>query len=162
MSDTIQPNDTSVALLGAWGATINLDVVPVAMALMSNGNIVAWASDFPDSFQGDVGLAPTNTWSVVFDPLIGKTSSAIDTGVAADMFCPGIAYLADGRILVNGGDSSFHTSLYNASNGPLGTWTDSSNMNVARGYNATVTLSNGEVFTIGGSWSGGPEPKDGE
>ena len=31
-----------------------------------------------------------------------------------------------------------------------------------RGYHSMVTLSNGSVFTIGGSWSGGAGNKHGE
>ena len=35
-------------------------------------------------------------------------------------------------------------------------------MNVGRGYQSSTTLSDGRVFTIGGSWSGGRFQKDGE
>jgi len=35
-------------------------------------------------------------------------------------------------------------------------------MTIARGYQSSATLSNGGVFTVGGSWSGGLGNKDGE
>lgn len=35
-------------------------------------------------------------------------------------------------------------------------------MNIGRGYQASTTVSDGRVFTIGGSWSGGRFQKDGE
>ena len=35
-------------------------------------------------------------------------------------------------------------------------------MKIARGYQSNVTTSTGEVFTIGGSWSGGVGNKHGE
>ena len=55
---------------------------------------------------------------------------------------------------MDGGSSSSHTSLYNPFVGVTGTWIDGTPMNIPRGYNTDVTLSNGNVFTIGGSWSG--------
>ncbi|MBV8613202.1 MAG: DUF1929 domain-containing protein [Acetobacteraceae bacterium] len=147
---------------GAWGATVTLPIIPVAVGLLPNGNMIAWSSDSDTSFEGDIGTAPSHTLAAFFNPLTGYISKELDTGVKADMFCPGIAYLADGRILVNGGSSSYHTALYDPFHGTFGTWSDSGNMNIPRGYNGSVTLSNGKVFTIGGSWSGGAAPKDGE
>jgi hypothetical protein len=78
------------------------------------------------------------------------------------MFCPGMSMRPGGGLLVDGGSSSSHTSLYNPFAGVTGTWTDRTPMNIPRGYNTDVTLSNGNVFTIGGSWSGGSTPQDGE
>ena len=70
-----------------------------------------------------------------------------------DMFCPGTAYLPNGQLLVNGGSSSPETTIYD----PLSsTWSSDAEMNVRRGYNASVLLSNGSVFTIGGGWAGAP------
>ncbi len=61
--------------------------------------------------------------------------------------------------MVNGGSSSLHTAVYDPS---TQSWVSDARMNIARGYNSTVTLSTGEAFTIGGSWSGDGSPKDGE
>ena len=68
------------------------------------------------------------------------------------MFCPGISALPDGRILVNGGNDSAKTSIYNPA---TDAWTTGPPMTIPRGYQASTTLSDGRVFTIGGSWSGG-------
>jgi galactose oxidase len=72
------------------------------------------------------------------------------------MFCPGTALLSDGSVLVVGGVISGLTNMYNSS------WRKAPKLNVRRGYNAAVTLSNGNVFTLGGSWSGGMGGKSGE
>jgi galactose oxidase len=86
----------------------------------------------------------------------------MDSGVVeADMFCPSISFLPNGEILVAGGSSSYHTSTFNPFLG-LGAWVNDADLNIPRGYNASVTLSNGNVFTIGGSWSGASGGKDGE
>nr|MCU0870502.1 discoidin domain-containing protein [Burkholderiales bacterium] len=76
-----------------------------------------------------------------------------------DMFCPGTAYLADGRLLINGGIDAGHTSLYDPA---TGAWTRSGNMNITRGYNSSTPLADGSVLTLGGSWSGGVGNKHGE
>ncbi|MEO6082426.1 MAG: galactose oxidase-like domain-containing protein, partial [Umezawaea sp.] len=41
-------------------------------------------------------------------------------------------------------------------------WTSAPDMTIARGYQGQTTLSTGEVFTVGGSWSGGKGGKSGE
>ena len=75
-----------------------------------------------------------------------------ETEAYSDMFCPGIAYLSDGRVLVNGGDSSPKTSIYDPSTQIV--VFAGADMNIPRGYNSDVLLTTGEVLTLGGSWSG--------
>lgn len=75
------------------------------------------------------------------------------------MFCPGISLDAEGRIIVTGGNDSKNTSVYNPATGG---WTSTAQMVIARGYQSSVTLGDGRVFTIGGSWSGGQGGKNGE
>lgn len=76
-----------------------------------------------------------------------------------DMFCPGISSLQDGRILITGGSNAEAVSIYNPSTNQF---TRGPNMKQARGYQTSVTLSDGRVFTIGGSYSGGIRRKPGE
>jgi hypothetical protein len=155
MVDIITPSQDPYKF-GAWSVTVNLPVIPISAALLPNGNIIAWSSDEPNAFEGDIGQQPSHTLATLFNPITGQVSPLLDTGLAADMFCPGLAYLPDGRILINGGSSSYHTAIYDPFHGTFGTWSDAADMNFPRGYNGSVTLSNGNVFTSGGSWSGGP------
>jgi len=67
--------------------------------------------------------------------------------------------LADGSVLVTGGNNSNRTSAYQP---VTNTWAAGANMTIPRGYHSMVTLSDGRVFAIGGSWSGGQGGKDGE
>ncbi len=153
----------AMAAGGAWSGTFQLPIIPVAAAMLPTGNIVVWSSNMTLTFEGDIGTMPSNTLMAVLNPTTGTVTPALDSGVAADMFCPGVATLPDGRLLVNGGSSSSHTSVYSPFAGQNGTWGDAKPMNNARGYNSNVTLSNGSVFTIGGSWSGSPDQtRDGE
>ncbi len=67
------------------------------------------------------------------------------------MFCPGVAILPNGDVLVTGGLSTTETSIYHVA---TNTWTAGPPMNVGRGYQGQTLLSNGQVFLLGGSWSG--------
>ena len=147
---------------GAWSGTFQSPIVPVAAALLPSGQLLMWSSDDVSTFETDIGTAPSTTLTAFFDPSTGNVSQLMNSGVAADMFCPGIAYLPDGRLLINGGSNSFHTALFDPFSNTNGGWADDAPMNIARGYNSSVTLSNGDVFTIGGSWAGSADPKDGE
>lgn len=76
-----------------------------------------------------------------------------------DMFCPGMSSLADGRLVISGGSDAEAVSIYHPVNN---SFTRAADMKVARGYQSSVTLSDGKVFTIGGSYSGARGGKDGE
>ncbi|QCO99489.1 DUF1929 domain-containing protein [Arthrobacter sp. 24S4-2] len=76
-----------------------------------------------------------------------------------EMFSPGTSLLPDGQILISGGSNSSKTTLYNPE---TNTWSPGPDMKIARAYQANVTTSTGEVFTIGGSWAGGIGNKNGE
>jgi galactose oxidase len=143
------------ATLGEWTAAIPLSLVPVAAANLPDGQVLMWSAYQRLSFGGDNG----RTYTLTYDPSTGVASEVLVSNTGHDMFCPGIANLADGRIHVTGGSSSSKTSIYDPA---TGTWSASSLMNIARGYQGSVALSSGDVFTIGGSWNGGRGNKDGE
>ncbi|QBY55513.1 RICIN domain-containing protein [Cupriavidus oxalaticus] len=138
-----------------WTAPRTLPIVPVAAANMPNGKILTWSSYDRFNFGGDGG----QTYTAIFDPATGSSTETLVTNTGHDMFCPGIANLPDGRIFVNGGSSDTKTSIFNPGNG---TWSAGPPMNIGRGYQGSVTLSNGGVFTIGGSWATVRGGKDGE
>jgi galactose oxidase len=75
------------------------------------------------------------------------------------MFCPGTSLLADGRLLITGGKSAVMTTLYDPWDD---TWKSATNMTVERGYHVQLTLSDGRIFALGGSWSGKVGNKYGE
>jgi galactose oxidase len=139
---------------GGWSPPIGFPLVPVAAALLPNGKVLTWSSIAPDAYGG-TGFTLTAT----YDPTTGVVTQRKVTETGHDMFCPGIAILPDGRVLVAGGEDSADTSIYDPA---TDAWTTGPKMNIPRGYQADVTLSDGRVFTIGGSWSGGQGGKNGE
>ncbi|KAE8361334.1 galactose oxidase [Aspergillus caelatus] len=147
---TSQPADK-----GKWGPSVNFPVVPVAAAMINDTNLLMWSAFRPDTFGGETGITFTATW----DLSTGTVSQRVVNDTHHDMFCPGLSLDHLGQPVVTGGSSSLRTSIYNTG---TDRWIAASNMQIARGYQSQVTLSNGQIFTIGGSWSGGQGDKAGE
>jgi len=142
------PSGSVVPGRGSFSAPVGFPLVPVAAAQLPNGKILTWSAFQPDTFNGGYGQTVTAT----YDPKTGVVTQRTITNTGHDMFCPGISTLPDGRILVTGGNDSSKTSIYD----PVSdAWTSGPAMTTPRGYQASATLSDGRVFTIGGSWSGG-------
>lgn len=141
------PSGSVVPSRGTWSAPVGFPLVPVAAAQLPNGKILTWSAYAPDAFSGGRGRTVTAT----YDPATGVVTQRTVTETGHDMFCPGISVLPDGRIVVTGGNDSAKTSIYNPA---TDAWTTGPAMRTARGYQAGTTLSDGRVFTIGGSWSG--------
>ncbi len=138
----------------SWSAPIPLSLVPAAASNLPDGHVLFWSAN--DRFSFGAG---GQTYFSNFDPLTNKATETLISATGHDMFCPGTALLSDGRLLVNGGIDSGKTSIYNPANA---SWSSAANMNITRGYNASTTLADGSVFTLGGSWSGGAGNKHGE
>ncbi|SAK60161.1 oxidase [Caballeronia temeraria] len=145
-------------LQSKWTAPITLPLVPLEAANLPDGTVLVWSADAALSFT-DGSNPPGRTYTAIFNPSTGRNRQVIVTNTGHDMFCPGIANLPDGRIFVTGGLSVRLTSIYSPS---TGTWSASDQMNLPRGYQGSLTLSNGNVFLVGGSWSGGIGGKSGE
>ncbi|MBB5442824.1 MULTISPECIES: galactose oxidase-like domain-containing protein [unclassified Paraburkholderia] len=147
-----------------WSAPISLSLVPVAAANLPNGKVLVWSADSPLDFTGgEVNLNRHQnnggTYTAIFDPVAGTSTQVFVTKIGHDMFCPGIVNLPDGEILVTGGSTSAKVSAFNPNSGQ---WTSQKQMNIPRAYHGSVTLSNGDVFVLGGSWNGGLGGKSGE
>ena len=146
----------AAANLARWSSVINLPLVPTAAANLPDGRVLLWSADDRFNFGTDAG---GQTYTVIFDPGTGAVTERLVSETGHDMFCPGTANLADGRILVNGGLSSGRTSIFDPASGA---WTRAADMNIPRGYEGTTPLADGSVFTLGGSWAGGVGDKHGE
>lgn len=140
---------------GQWGPMIAFPIVPAAAVLVQGtGKIVTFASYRVNQFGGS-----GNTYTATYDPATNLVSERNVVNTQHDMFCPGMSIDANGRAIVTGGDDASKTSIYDPS---TDAWTIGATMQIARGYQASTTLSDGRIFTIGGSWSGGYGGKNGE
>ena len=131
---------------GIWSAPFNTPLVAAAAALLPSGKVLMWSAQFVDHFNGT-----GNTETATYDPSTKQVSSLTLSNTNHDMFCPGISLNANGSVVVTGGNNAAKTSIYDFN---LGQWTGGPDMKIPRGYQAQTTLSNGNIFTIGGSWSG--------
>jgi len=150
---------SAAVLQSNWTSVIPLAVDPIAVGNLPNGQLVMWSANDQYTFEGDIGDGNGQTYTAVFDPVSETSTEVLVTNTGDDMFCPGTANLFNGNILVNGGDSSPKTSIYNPS---TALWTSDANMNIPRGYEGDTVLTNGSVMTLGGSWSGGEGGKTAE
>jgi galactose oxidase len=145
------------ANLGQWSRTITFPLVPVAGAVEpASGQLIVWSAYKNDTFAINVQNV---TQTAVYNPSDGSIKEFPVAYTEHDMFCPGISYDFNGNLLVTGGDTSSAASLF-----VQGTWRwqQAAPMVLGRGYQSSTTLSDGRIFTIGGSWSGARGGKDGE
>ncbi|TVY84405.1 Galactose oxidase [Lachnellula suecica] len=156
---------------GQWGPVIAFPLVPAAAAVSySTGNIVTFASYRVNTFS--IGASVNgcsgseklirdlgNTYTATYNPATNTVSELNVVNTVHDMFCPGMSIDANGRAVVTGGDNANKTSIYDP---VTNAWTIGAVMKIPRGYQASTTLSDGRIFTIGGSWSGGYSGKNGE
>ncbi len=141
----------SPAVHGSWGRVTGFPLVPVATAALPGDKLLAWSAYAVDRFGGSSGY--------ILDLKTGKVTQRRIDNTGHDMFCPGIAMLADGRVLVTGGSNAEKASIYDPA---TDAWSATTSMNIARGYQAMTLLSTGEAFVLGGSWSGAAGDKAGE
>jgi hypothetical protein len=140
---------------GSWSGVINTDqetkvgVVPIFQAVLPNGKVLMWDS----VGQGAPGQMPTNnfTRAMVWDPT-NNTYNRRDVP-NYNIFCAGYTQLADGNVLVVGGnknsalDGIVQTHLFKWQ---TETWSRGPDMAAARWYPAVQALGNNEAVIIGG------------
>ena len=171
---------------GKWVMTVDFPLVPVSLSHeWSSGSLLAWSSYTPSSFGGSPG---TTTYTATYNPASQLVTQAIITNTNHDMFCEGLSLDFNGKIVAAGGNTDAATSSYDPTSNawtaeavsvscpprssgipcvtcdrtPLLNPITFQKLNTPRGYQAQATTSNGNLFTIGASWSGGQGGKNGE
>jgi galactose oxidase len=143
------PSDTN----GRWSGVTTLPLVPISAALLPSTKVIVWASWKGTRFAGTGSLDQTVTATFPYNSPGSATAKTV-TNTTHNMFCPGTAMLADGRVLVNGGDDS-HTDATSIYNSATDSWSKGDLMNQERWYNVSVTLADGRVLTLGGNRTSG-------
>ncbi|KAF4549027.1 Hypothetical protein D9617_24g017410 [Elsinoe fawcettii] len=147
-------NKTSsfVGNAGKWSQPVNFPVVFagafIAPEQPYSYRVLGYSSWGTYEFSGPTGITQFGdyNWKT------GAVSQRTVTETKHDMFCPGMSFLANGTMVVTGGENAEAVSFYNFQTNK---WTRAADMKVARGYQSSTTLSNGNIFTIGGSFTGG-------
>ncbi len=141
---------------GQWSAPIGFPIVPVSAVMLPNNKLLTFSALDTMAFN----LTPdTITKVAILDLNTGKVTEVMNINTHHQMFCEGLALLADGRLLINGGSNDRATTIYDPA---TNTWTVGPLMNIPRAYNADTLLSTGQVLTLGGSWYDSAGSKNGE
>jgi galactose oxidase len=146
----------SAAAGGKWSAPIGFPIVPVSAVMLPNNKLLTFSAFDTMSFNK---VPDTVTKVAILNLDTGQITEPIDVNTHHQMFCVGLALLADGRVLINGGSSDSATTIYDPA---TNTWTQGPLMNIPRAYNADTPLSTGQVLTLGGSWDDSAGNKNGE
>lgn len=102
---------------------------------------MAWSGGTSNHFAGGTD---GNTFYATFDPASDNVGELQQVNNNHDMFCPGIASLANGDYIIAGGatteDGGQKSSTLSGSS-----FTAGPDLNINRGYNSAVTTQNGRV-----------------
>lgn len=144
---------------GQWSKIIPFPIIPVAAYVVpqepSSSRLLVFSSWGSRAFSGPTGI----TQFADYNFATGAVSQREVANTKHDMFCPGISSIAGGKIVISGGENAEAVSIYD----PIkNTFTRAADMSIARGYQTSATMSDGRVFTIGGSFTGGLDGKTGE
>jgi galactose oxidase len=150
MKASATTTSTNPSVVGEWGPTIAFPLIPVAAALIPGDKLVVWSADSELNFNSSNQDQYTQT--AILNLATGAVSASTVSNTAHDMFCPGASILPNGEVIVTGGIGNTDTSIYNP---VTNSWRTGPKLNIGRGYQGQTTLSDGQVFTLGGSWSGG-------
>ena len=134
----VPPDSLAPAQVGEFAKPMSWPIVPVHLALLSNGKVAAW-----DGFEA--ALNSEHTW----DPWTQQFDS-VPSG--RNLFCAGHITLTDGRLLVVGGHVNAYEGLKdtNLFNPAAKTWTRGADMAEARWYPTATTLPDGRVLVVSG------------
>ena len=133
-----QPSPDQV---GQWSSVMNWPMVAVHAMLLPTGDVLGW-TDYTTNGGAQIWRRATNTF----------TPKTYDT---VSLFCSGHAYMADGRLLIDGGIVGLQDDL-----GPRNAtifdpvtenWSQGALMAVGRYYPTATTLPDGRILVQGGT-----------
>jgi len=154
------------AVGGRWESPFPGKTFGIHASLLPTGKVMLWG--YPVAMNG---TRPNYGQAWLYDPTKGTGSSAwteikppLVNGVPAPIYCSGQSLMADGRVLVAGGNLRFASGAY----GWLGqkfvftfdpwteSWTRQPDMNKGRWYPSQVLLPDGATILLGGYTDGEP------
>ena len=153
--DTVRPATEAPTDVnrGQWSGPTKLPLAPAGAFVIPDqpvsNRVMGFSSWSTDYFGGSGGVKTQFTYH---NWQTGEISEREVSNTQHDMFCPGMSFLTDGRMVITGGETAPATSVYDHR---TDNWTSLAEMTVGRGYQSSTMLSNGNIFTIGGSFTGG-------
>ena len=139
--------------IGQWSPLVDWPVVGVHVALMPNGKVLAYDSVGDNATE--TYTDHTFTRATVWDPQT-DTHTPVTVNTGYNVFCSGLAHLADGALFLAGGNKNaqlegiVQTHVFNF---VTNTWSLGPNMAAGRWYPTVTPLRNGELLIT----EGGPD-----
>ena len=137
-------NSTRKLQSSDWDGPFDTNIVAAGAANLPGGDVLLWSGQRATHWGGG-GSTLTVRWNPTNNDMDQET---VRTN-SHNMFCPGTTNMADGRLMITGGQDSDKTTFFDAGRNQ---WTAGRDMNIDRGYQAQTMLANGDVFVLGGSW----------
>jgi hypothetical protein len=148
------------ALKGRWGRVLDLPNVAIHTHVLPNGRVLMWGRRDRPADSLDVHECTPFVWNPADGSVTNTPKPRRADGSTVTLFCSGHAFLADGRLLVVGGhlfdgDGLSQAALYDwktntwAATAPM---TTPAGEEVRRWYPTAVTLANGTVLVMSGSY----------
>jgi galactose oxidase len=152
------------AVTGQWSEIIPLPNVPIHTHVLPTGKVLFWGRRNPPATPDFGSLNQRATTSYLWDPqnpqaaALPTSNSPTDLqGNPINVFCSGHAFLPDGRLLAAGGHLFDGLGINAASiyDSAKDQWTALQTMNDGRWYPTAVTLPDGTVLVLSGSFPTG-------
>jgi YVTN family beta-propeller protein len=131
---------------GMWSTTLPWPLNGLHSVLLPNGKVLTFGTPLGDAANQD-GRSYD-----VWDPSRGFGSASHQSSFQADRvnsFCGTAAFLADGRLLVSGGNSPLDSNLFGSTDNSV--VTSPFRLADERWYASLITLPNGQPLILGGS-----------
>lgn len=136
------------ASVGKWDAPQTTTFIGLHLIHLLSGKYLEWGYGEPQLWDPAAGGFTQKTFTTCTDP------------TTCTLFCSGHTFLADGRLLVAGGEDSnlgSNNGLKQASIFDGTSWTATGSMTYGRWYPTLVTMPDGSVIAIAGSQSPGTD-----
>jgi hypothetical protein len=154
--------------VGKWTSKPkHIPVMAINTAMLPTGKVLFWSYPTnpnpaynPAFVEGGIGSAPNEAISAVWDPKTGKSKIIPppinpDTGHPANIWCSGISFLADGRVLATGGNLGYTPDWRGLQRAYIfdpwtEKWTEQGQMRHGRWYPTQVLLADGRTLVMQG------------
>ena len=160
---TVQPVAADPAKVGQWSDPLPLKNVAIHAHLLPTGKILYWGRRKEFGSEVFATLNDHACQTSILDPDTGQSREtanqpALKDGSTVNLFCSGHTFLPDGRLMVVGGHL-FDSQGVNQSciyDPVTDRWTAEAEMNKGRWYPSAITLPDGGVLVLSGSFATGP------
>jgi hypothetical protein len=150
------------AQVGQWGAAFSIPIFGINAVMLPTGKVMWWSYPFsPETPRANTAEAwlwdPATGATTKVNPPLGQDYDGDGQRDPANIWCSGQSMLADGRVLVTGGNLEYAAAegwkglnavyTFNPFNE---TWTEQPSMQQGRWYPSQVLLPDGRTVIMGG------------